>query len=143
MAPELGCDSPAMRRSSVDLPDPERPSSPTISPWATLSSMPSRTSNSDPSGLRKACRISCVSSKGMASMSSTSAKAIPSLGVVVERPPERTINHDNEQAHHRDAEHNAVEVARLGRACNIGAETLRLQTLVTPARNFRHDAGVP
>ena len=31
-SPEDGAISPAMMRSSVDLPDPERPSRPTISP---------------------------------------------------------------------------------------------------------------
>ena len=30
--PALGCDKPAISRSSVDLPEPERPSSPTICP---------------------------------------------------------------------------------------------------------------
>ena len=35
--PSVGRDSPEMMRSSVDLPQPERPSSATISPWRRLS----------------------------------------------------------------------------------------------------------
>src|SRR5882672_11993205 len=143
MTPEFGANSPEMRRSSVDLPDPERPSSPTISPSATPSSMPSSTSNSDPSALGKAFRTAWVSSKATAFISSTSAKTIPAFGVTVERPPERTIKRDHEQAHHRDAEHDAAEIARLGRASDIGAQPLCLKALVAPGRNLCNDAGVP
>src|SRR5262249_59928610 len=48
--PEDGAISPAMMRSSVDLPDPERPSRPTISPdWMVRStfSSTSRSSRSE------------------------------------------------------------------------------------------------
>ena len=47
-SPEDGAISPAMMRSSVDLPDPERPSSPTISPAWMVRSTLSSTSNSSP-----------------------------------------------------------------------------------------------
>src|ERR1700679_3099982 len=46
--PEEGVISPAMMRSSVDLPDPERPSRPTISPERIVRSTFSRTSSSSP-----------------------------------------------------------------------------------------------
>ena len=40
-APWLGLSSPETRRSSVDLPQPEPPTTATISPGATSSEMPS------------------------------------------------------------------------------------------------------
>jgi len=45
MCPEVGCSRPAMARNSVDLPEPERPSSPTISPALSVSATLSSTVN--------------------------------------------------------------------------------------------------
>src|SRR5216684_9059318 len=47
-SPEDGAISPAMMRSSVDLPEPERPSRPTISPERMVRSTFSRTNKSSP-----------------------------------------------------------------------------------------------
>src|SRR4029077_10425636 len=47
-SPEDGVIRPAMMRSKVDLPDPERPSRPTISPEWIVRSTFSRTSSSSP-----------------------------------------------------------------------------------------------
>ena len=47
-SPEDGAISPAMMRSSVDLPEPERPSRPTISPERIVRSTFSSTSRSSP-----------------------------------------------------------------------------------------------
>ena len=47
-SPEDGVIRPAMMRSSVDLPEPERPSRPTISPDLMVRSTFSSTSSSSP-----------------------------------------------------------------------------------------------
>ena len=48
------------------------------------------------------------------------------FGVEIERPPEQAIDDDDEQAHHDDAEHDAMEVAGIGLLGNIGAKSERL-----------------
>ena len=45
-SPEVGVSSPAMMRSRVDLPEPERPSRPTISPAFRVTSTLSSTTRS-------------------------------------------------------------------------------------------------
>ena len=54
------------------------------------------------------------------------------FGVEIKRPPEHAIDDDDEQAHHRDAEHDAMEIAGVGLLRNIGAEPVRLQVLDRP-----------
>ena len=44
--PPVGVSKPEMMRSSVDLPEPERPSKPTISPSRTVSDTSSSTTRS-------------------------------------------------------------------------------------------------
>src|SRR5450631_3991205 len=97
----------------VDFPEPERPSKPTICPSASEKLMSSRTSMSSPSGLGKAWRTDWICSN--ASLLNTTLSPEPefSLGVPTQRPPERPIDNDHEQAHHSNPEHNAGQVARL------------------------------
>ena len=56
---------------------------------------------------------------------------------VVQRTPEQAVDDDHEQTHHRDAEHDAVEIARFGRLRDIGAEPDGLEMLVAPATRPR------
>ena len=62
--PPEGGSRPAIERSSVDLPEPERPSSPTISPGRSVRLTFSSTTSSSPSGLRKDLLTPCTSSSG-------------------------------------------------------------------------------
>src|SRR4249920_381332 len=55
MAPVVGASSPEIRRSSVDLPHPDGPSSATNEPEAMSSSMPSSARRSPPKTWRRAC----------------------------------------------------------------------------------------
>ena len=73
--PPLGLDRPAISRSSVDLPDPERPRSPTISPSLTRRFTPSSTSSSPPSAFGKVLRTSRTSSNGAVFMSRSLSRA--------------------------------------------------------------------
>src|ERR1700678_2432220 len=63
--------------------------------------------------------------------------------VEIERTPERAIDQNNEQAHHGDAEHNAMEIASIGLLRNISAESLRYDAVVSPTRHFGDDARIP
>src|SRR5690242_17493920 len=125
--PAEGLARPAMSRSSVDLPEPERPSSPTISPSRMRRSTPSSTRCSPPSALEKALRTPCTSRSGTAFMTSLpSAEPEAPLGVEVQRPPEESIDRHDEQTHRRDAEHDAMKIAGRRRFGDVRAEPVRL-----------------
>src|SRR5580658_10974496 len=66
-----------------------------------------------------------------------------SFRVEIERTPERAIDQNDEQAHHGDAKHNAMEIAGIGLFRNIGAEALRYEAVVSPTRHFSNDARIP
>src|ERR1700676_548110 len=51
------------------------------------------------------------------------------LGVEIERTPEYAIDDDDEQAHHGNAEHDAMKIAGVGLLGNIGAQPFGLQVL--------------
>src|SRR6267378_6430716 len=147
-SPEDGAMSPAMMRSSVDLPDPERPSRPTISRERIVRSTFSSTSRSSPLPFgndRQTPRISrrlvCLVRSSMSSPLSAEAKATLSEGI--ERPPEQPVEERHQNAHDGDAENDPREVTGFRRRCYIGAETARRQMGVTPARDFRDDGGIP
>src|SRR5271155_2140461 len=133
---------PAIERSRVDLPDPVRPRSPTICPCTSCNSMPSSTRSSPPSARGKVWRSAWISRSALL-MRKASTDAELAFRVKIEWTPERAIDEDDEQAHDRDAEHDVVEIAGLRLFCNIGAEALRFEVLVTPARDFGDDARVP
>src|ERR1700733_15040837 len=117
-APLLGSSRPAIRRNSVDLPEPERPSSPTICPAFSARLTCSSTSSSPPSGLGNDLQTfstasSCeVTSSGAAFIGAPalSAQSILAFGEIIQRPPERTIDGDHEQAHGRNPENDAMKV---------------------------------
>ena len=76
-------------------------------------------------------------------MRSTSAKPELAFGVEVEWTPKGAIDDHDEEAHHRDAEHDPVKIAGLGLLRNISAEPVGLQVLVAPGSDLGDDAGVP
>src|ERR1700722_841557 len=150
-SPELGSSRPAIRRSSVDLPDPERPKRPTICPAFNVRLTCSSTSSSPPSGLRKDLQTfstasNCaVTSSGAVFMRAParSAQSVFAFGVIIQRPPERTIDGDHEQAHGRDAQNDAMKVAGGGGLGDIGANAVSLDLDITPAGELRDDGRVP
>src|SRR5579872_2190243 len=124
-----------MSRNSVDLPEPERPSRPTISPGRSVRLTFSSTTSSSPSGLRKDLQTPRVSRSGarfsasalafmeaLVSMSG-SADAEFAFRACIERPPEEAIQHDHESRHDGDAEHRAREIPGAGGIGNVGAES--------------------
>src|SRR6516162_4080410 len=137
--PEDGAISPAMMRNSVDLPDPERPSRPTISPEWMVRSTFSSTSRSSPLPFgndRQTPFRSIRVVDGLVWSSMTFAEG-------VERPPQQPIEQCHQDAHDGDAEHDAWKVAGLGCLCDIGTEPLRRQMGVAPACDFGNDRGIP
>src|SRR5579863_1151618 len=121
-SPEDGATSPAMMRSSVDLPDPERPSRPTISPERIVRSTFSSTRISSPLPFgnerqtpRISSRLVCFDVSSMGISLNTLSEAKTAFSESVERPPEQAVEQGDEDAHHDDAEHHAREVSGLGR----------------------------
>src|SRR5258708_1895006 len=147
-SPEDGAIRPAMMRSSVDLPDPERPSRPTISPEWIVKSTFSSTSRSSPlpfgndrQTLRISSRLDCLAYSSMSFSGSPEAKAPLSEGI--ERSPEQSVEQRDEHTHDGNAENDPREVTGFRRLGNIGAETCGGQMGVAPACDLRDDRGVP
>src|SRR5262245_66472134 len=98
-----------MMRSSVDLPEPERPSRPTISPSRKVSDTSSRTTSSAPEGWRKAWRMARTASSGVAvrtavvNMGQTFlVEAQAALGEAIEPPPQQPVEQHDEERHRGD-----------------------------------------
>src|SRR5271156_1172816 len=110
-SPALGSARPAIKRKSVDLPDPERPSSPMICPSRSSRFMPSSTNSSSPSGFGNALRTWLHWSNGLLFMRVVlSGHSIFALGVVIQGPPEKPVDDHHEQTHHRHAENDLVKI---------------------------------
>src|SRR5579872_4845228 len=99
-----------MSRSSVDLPEPERPSRPTISPGRSVNPTWSRTTSSSPSGFRKDLHTLLTMSSGArlsvcglafidrgSRFDSTQAKL--ALGARIELAPEEPVHCHHDHAH--------------------------------------------
>src|ERR1051325_970515 len=125
-----------MIRSSVDLPEPERPSRPTISQSFNVRFTPSRTSNSLPPGRGKERATSRTSKSVSLSIVASSAEPEFALGVPIERPPEQAVDDRDQETHHRDAKHDAMKISRRGGFGNISAQTVSAQRVVSPAGDF-------
>src|SRR3569832_367686 len=99
---------PATMRSRVDLPEPERPRSATISPSRSVRSTRSSTVRCSPAGVSKALATPDTSStarlRSSTPMEPSSADPEPPLREAVERPPQQAVEQDDEQRHHGDAE---------------------------------------
>src|ERR1017187_6260605 len=133
--------SPAMMRSSVDLPEPEGPSNETISPSARRKSTPSSTGRAVPSAERN--DLPTASSSMIALLTSVTSEMHAILGETIEAPPEEVVHGHDKNAHHADAERDAREVARRRHLRDIAAEPLGAQRRVAPGHVFGDDAGVP
>src|SRR5215472_9975348 len=153
-APAEGSSRPAMTRSNVDFPEPDRPRSPTISPGRSVRFTFSSTTSSSPSGLRKDLHTPCTSSSGARlsagatafttiSFGPASADAELTLAARIQRTPEHPVERHYEQAQHHGAQHGALEVTRTGRFEDIGTEPMRGELLVAPVHHLGNDARVP
>src|SRR5580700_4151882 len=129
-----------MSRSSVDFPEPERPSSPTTWPGTSFRFTPSSTSKSPPSGFGNDLRTPSTSSRGAVVICGTafignlpSGQAVLALGVVIQRSPQYPVDHDHKQRHHHDTEDDAMEISRGRGLLDVGADTMRFHTGTLPA----------
>src|SRR5580765_2986000 len=102
-------------RSKVDLPEPDWPSSATISPSARRRSTPSSTDRAAPSAARN--DLPTPFSSTMPSAIQSSSKMHPVLGQVIEPAPDEMVHAHDEHVHHADAQRNAREVAD---GCHLG-----------------------
>src|SRR5580692_2377834 len=110
-----------MRRSNVDLPEPDRPKRPTICPARNSRFMPSNTNSSAPSGFGNALRTSVHCRSGESFMTKIPlGKAIFALGVVIQGTPEEPIDDDDEQAHRAYPQNDTVKIPGRGCLCNVG-----------------------
>src|ERR1700761_4006303 len=130
-----------MMRSSVDFPEPERPSNPTISPCFTVRFTSSSTSNSLPPARGKARRTFFRSRS--ASMFVSSRQTIFAFGIPIERPPENTIDDADQQRHDGGAQNDAMKIAGHAGALDVIAKAVCVQRGSSPAHEFRHDGRVP
>src|SRR5258705_170321 len=103
-----------MMRSSVDFPEPDRPSNATISPLCSCRSMPSRTRNSSPAAPVKYLLTPEISSSTsplvdavmVDLLSNHGSQCIPPFGQGIESPPEQPVDTDHIDAHHQHADEN-------------------------------------
>src|SRR3974390_1880282 len=98
----LGVVSPPAIRSSVDLPDPERPSRPTISPDCSDRSIPSNTGSA--LGVRPAKVLPTPSSSitGVLfadALTDGSLQSSAAFGKRIQRTPQQTIHGDDKERH--------------------------------------------
>ena len=105
--------------------------------------MPSSTRSSPPSARGKVWRSAWISRSASSAHEEVLNRSGTCVPRTVEWAPERPIDEDDEQAHHRDAEHDTVEVAGRRLLRDIRAEALRFEVRVAPARDLGDDAGVP
>src|ERR1700730_10667153 len=134
-----------MIRSNVDLPDPDLPSSATISPVRSCRSMESRTRSSSPAAPGKLLLTPLTSM-------STSPVAVVGVGVVmrlapgvlgklegfgglegvaalrkpIQAPPEQAVDADDVKAHDQDADQDARRVAAIGVWIGLNPKVSRL-----------------
>ena len=137
---------PAMMRSSVDLPQPERPSSATISSLAQRQvdvveheQVVAAALAIELAHVRRPRRAGDAASgrhvRVHGGLSSIEAEA--ALGQAIERPPEQAVEGDDEDRHHGDAEHDARIVAGRGGLGDVGAEARRPRAWCRPSSRPR------
>src|SRR5438045_1603755 len=98
-----------MMRSSVLLPEPDWPSSATISPLASVKSTCSSTERRLPSADLKPLATFFSSINAVMAVS---LEMHPVFGDAVQPPPDPVVERHHEDAHDTDAERDAREVAR-------------------------------
>src|SRR5260370_14645256 len=123
MWPLLGSTRPARMRRKVDLPEPDLPSTATISPSRRRKSMRSRTRRPARSGVLKLLQTATASISTSSAMSGLPSIETQALGGdVVEPAPEQSVEHDDIKAQHGDAERDALRIAGFGPVGDIGAD---------------------
>src|SRR5262245_33214750 len=153
-APDVGRIRPAMILSRVDFPQPERPSSATISLSLSTSDTPSRTRASlaalfDRSGSRPRQRRAArfvgrkPQHRWLAPCEFLSVQTKAPLRQPIESPPEQAVERNDVDGHDANPEHDSRIVSALGCLGDVGAEARRLELGVAPAGNFGDDARVP
>src|SRR5260221_6714896 len=143
MWPLLGSTRPARMRRKVDLPEPDLPRTATISPSFRRKSMWSRTRRPARSGVLKlllTATASISTSSAMSDLPSVEAQALG--GDVVEPAPEQSIEYNDIDAQHGDAESDALAMPDFGPVADIGADAGRGKRRVAQLHHLRHDAGV-
>src|SRR5580704_10279250 len=117
-SPLVGCSTPQMHLSSVDLPEPLRPRMPTVSPSFTVSETPSRAQKSSvdlrlPPWIRRSLTVlywPWARRKRLDTSRTSTAKSLTRselLGEVALEPAEGGESDDEE--HHPDDEHDPHE----------------------------------
>src|SRR5712675_1650162 len=100
MWPLLGSTRPARMRRKVDLPEPDLPSTATISPSFRRKSMRSRTRRPARSGVLKLLQTASASINTSSAIAPSSVETQALGGNVVEPAPEQTVEHDDIEAQH-------------------------------------------
>ena len=141
--PEEGDTNPAMIRSRVDLPEPKLPSTANAGVGMVLSHV----SSNSISGLIEA--LAGEPYNGHADLPVLAGHLQLEVDEIfplaeafaegIERPPQQPVEQSDENAHHGDAEHDAREIAALGRSRNIGSEPRGGEMSVAPARDLGDD----
>src|SRR5215468_4341870 len=98
-----------MRRSRVLLPEPDWPSRATTSPSRRVKSTLSSTVRVCPSAERNILDTDCSSITGALMVRSSEVQTF--AGLPVQPAPEEVVEAHHEDAHHRDAQRDAREVA--------------------------------
>src|SRR6185437_457641 len=92
--------------------------------------------------LRRSINLAWLAASSMkGSLESTETDA--ALAERIEWPPQQPVEQRHHDAHDRDTENDAREVAGCGGGRDIGAEPLGDQVRVAPVRHLGHDRGVP
>src|SRR5476649_165637 len=141
--PLSACSRPAMMRSMVDFPEPDWPSSATISPSCSAKSTPSSTERAVPSADLKCLPTDSVRRLLESYEFLAMLKVQPALGHAVQPAPDEVVEAHDEDAHHADAQRDAREVAGRRHLGDVAAQAVRLQGGRTPADVFGDDGGVP
>src|ERR1700732_1260122 len=96
-------------RRKVDFPEPDLPSTATISPSFRRKSIRSRTRRPARSGVLKLLQTASASINNSSAIAPSSSVETQALGGnVVEPAPEQAIEHDDIKAQHGDAERDAL-----------------------------------
>src|ERR1700722_15862903 len=118
----------------VDLPDPERPSSATISPvFRRMETSLSTGARASPEPVEKTWLtlstskivVTAVSNMGLNSQSTIRSETQPPLRVGIEPAPEQAVEQRDKQRHHCDAQHNSRKVALVCGLGDVGPDALR------------------
>src|ERR1700683_880304 len=145
-----------MQRSRVDLPEPDLPSSATISPSCNLRLTSSSTGRGWPSGVVK-CLLTWFTSKITAPVGSGAkavcwsvirpprawSKRVLRFRQVVKRSPQQPVHYHYIEAHDHDASEDVGEVALRGGLGDVSAEAAGDQVVLSVRGDLGHDRGVP